>query len=300
MLRRLRYSFCIITKDKLQQLKSTYVPNPSLSILEPFMKPCNISSLYQILNESKSFNNAEVEETLRQINKLDATGTSDEDKHASARIKLDLSEKSIKRGDHREAMSYLDEGLRSLRTMEIREDIEEAMFLRRLGEIELTNKDTRELALEHLLLSIKLFEQYLEDEEIHMATAVGHLAPLYSLIGWYYMLQGNALKAKEYTDHSIKYFLRVSYNHNDFEHMMCTRCQALISLGQIEEMKVEAKSMLRRTHDISNRIWFLNLLVENGATEYKTDLDKLLSKVREKLGAEKFEQYRQSMGIKSE
>ena len=37
------------------------------------------------------------------------------------------------------------------------------MFLRRLGEVELMSKDNHELALQHLLLSIKLFEQYTED-----------------------------------------------------------------------------------------------------------------------------------------
>ena len=78
------------------------------------------------------------------------------------------------------------------------------------------NKEHHDLALEHLLLSIKLFEQYVEDEEIHMSTAFGHLGPLNSLVAWYFLLHGDAERAKKYTDVSIRYFLKVPYNHNDF------------------------------------------------------------------------------------
>lgn len=49
-------------------------------------------------------------------------------------------------------------------------------------------------------------------------------------------------------------------------------------------MKVEASSVVRRTIDVSNKIWFLNLLVQHGYKEYTEDLQSTLDRVKSKLG----------------
>lgn len=51
------FLFSAITKEVMQSLQSSYVPSPELTKLKPYFEPTNISSLYQLLSESKSFHN---------------------------------------------------------------------------------------------------------------------------------------------------------------------------------------------------------------------------------------------------